>query len=566
MCPKECSFIHCIRLLLSNMLRGTVMCPKECSLIQYRFYLVDTCLEPLVRDANKYLSKMTEHGKHKVEAQRFREIFASLGEKWGYKPLLPEPIEDNCSAEHMIGVHYYHDIYILQLIANVNKCAEWEHLNQKLRFTEQTERGPGDEVQESGENEIPAPEAEAEPSTPNKVEREGRTSGEEGYIGEVLLFQGVYDGTSYSEDDVLRKCSDFARELGEDTFLLRWCRLDAGYLVQLSDKEFVLVSPEGSQEAVDRFAMQSFPLLMMYLLKIRFQKKQYDHLIAWMKGQESDSPPELSEVELTEWKRYYSIIPTLEVEANEAVAFVTENEVAVRTIGSKEAKELIERLGRLRLSYARLTKAVSDAEQMCDAIFINIENYLELIGRLKIDKDGGFVDSASRTMRITRESLSHEMSRHRAVVKRTQDVLTALNEHAQELRDLQVQEEARLQSLQTSLIAAIASLIGAGQLLASVPAMMQWNAWLKSLFLIFVSMGTLTLSHVVFNLKRANTWLDYCFTGTTFGIGLLTLYSWIVGYSSWADTARTLWPPSILTGLIFFCSGITYRTRSDTSS
>ena len=227
---------------------------------------------------------------------------------------------------------------------------------------------------------------------------------------------------------------------------------------------------------------------------------------------------------MEEWERHRGVIPALETETNEAVAFVTENEAAIRTIGSREAQELTRRLRRLRLSYARLAKAVSDADRMRDTVFVNIKNYLDLIDQLKVEEDGGFISTTRRIQEVTRETLSHEMFRHKAVIERTQTVLAALNEHAQELRDLQAQEEARLQSVQTSLIAAIASLIGVGQLFASIPAMMQWDTELKVWFLILAGIGTFALSHVAFNLRRANTWVDYLCSGAVFGVMSLTFY------------------------------------------
>lgn len=483
---------------------------NRCALVQYRFYLAENGLAPLVEDAKAYLSKIGCYGQG-VDEQRLEQALAKFGETERREPI--PLVKDKCDADHEVVARFYHDTYILRLIANAKRGVGWERLNRTLRCCD-TANG----------------------------------------IGEALLFQGEYD-QSKVQKDVLNGCSELACSLGIKDSSLRWCRLEAGYLVQLSDAVFVLASPSGAQEATDDFALKTFPRLMMYLSKARFQKEQYDCLLAWMNGKESQPPPNLSPEELEEWERHRGVIPALETETNEAVAFVTENEAAIRTIGSREAQELIRRLRRLRLSYARLAKAVSDADRMRDTVFVNIKNYLDLIDQLKVEEDGGFISTTRRIQEVTRETLSHEMFRHKAVVERTQTVLAALNEHAQELRDLQAQEEARLQSVQTSLIAAIASLIGVGQLFASIPAMMQWDTELKVWFLILAGIGTFALSHVAFNLRRANTWVDYFCSGAAFGILFLTLYLWSRQHSNWAAPVVSWLPHSGWTKAFLFVLG-----------
>ncbi len=473
---------------------------KQCALVQYRFYLAENGLAPLVGDANAYLRKIGCDGQE-VDEQKLEGAVAKFGETGGRAPI--QSVENKCDADHAVVAHVYHDTHILQLIANAKRGVGWERLNQTLRCCDMANG-----------------------------------------IGEALLFQGMYDNASALKDDVLKGCDNLARLLSIGAPSLRWCHLEAGYFVQLSDAVFTLASPQKAQTAADDFVLETFPRLMMYLFKARYQKEQYDCLIAWMNGEESQPPPGLSQEESKEWQRHYRVIPALESETNEAVAFVTENEAAIRTIGSREAQELIRRLRRLRLSYARLAKAVSDADRMRDTVFVNIKNCLDLIERLKVKEDGGFISTTRRVQEVTRETLSHEMSRHRGVVERTQTVLAALNEHAQELRDLQAQEEARLQSVQTSLIAAIASLIGVGQLFASIPAMMQWDTELKVWSLILAGMGTFALSHVAFNLRRANTWIDYLCSSVAFGVGSLTFYLWSSRYSNWAVTIRSILPHS----------------------
>lgn len=485
---------------------------KQCALVQYHFYLAENGLAPLVSDANAYLQRIGCGGQA-VDEQKLQEALAGVAETGGRAPI--QLIENKCDADHVLVAHFYHDTYILQLIANAKGGVGWEQLNQTLRCADAADG-----------------------------------------IGEALLFQGEYDESAMKAwDDVLEGCRNLACSLGIKDSSLRWCRLSAGCFVQLSNTEFVLASPEGAQGATDKFALETFPLLMMYLFKARFQKEQYDCLIRWMNGEETQSPLGLSQGELEEWERHRGVIPDLETEANEAVAFITKNEVAIRTIGSREAQELIRRLGRLRLNYARLAKAVSDADRMRDAIFVNIKNCLNLIERLEVKEDGGLISTICRVLEMTKETLSHELLRHKAVVERTQSVLAALNEHAQELRDLQAQEEARLQSVQTSLIAAIASLIGIGQLFASVPTMMQWDTELKVWFLVFAGVSTFALSHVAFNLKRANTWIDYLCSGVAFGIGLLTLYLWVRQNSPLFISVRLAMLHSGWIKLFFFACG-----------
>lgn len=485
---------------------------KKCALVQYRFYLAENGLASLVRDANAYLQKIGCGGQA-VDEQQLEEAIAGFGEGGGRAPI-QSVVMDGCDADHGLVVHFYHDTYILQIVTNAKHDANWEQLNQNFRCA-------------------------------------NTTSG----IGEAVLFQGEYD-KSQARENVLNGCRDLAHSLGIKAPSLRWCLLEAGYFVQLSDSEFVLASPEGAQEAVDTFVLETFPQLMMYLFKAYWQKKQYEYLIAWMNGKESQQPIGLSQKELAEWERHHRVIPDLEAETNEAVAFVTENEAAIRIIGSREAQELIKRLGRLRLSYARLAKAISDAGRMSDTVFVNIKNCLNLIEQhLRVKEDGEFISYIHHVLEITKETLLHELSRHRAIVERTQAVLAALNEHAQELRDLQAQEEARLQSIQTSLIAAIASLIGVGQLFTSIPAMEQWEVELKVWFLILSGVGTFALSHVVFNLKRANTWIDYLCAGAAFGVGLLTFYLWVSQHSAWVTFVQSALLRSVWIKAFFFVSG-----------
>jgi hypothetical protein len=173
-------------------------------------------------------------------------------------------------------------------------------------------------------------------------------------------------------------------------------------------------------------------------------------------------------------------------------------------------------------------------------------------------EDGGFISTIHRVLEITMETLSYQMFSHKAVVERTKAVLEALNEHAQELRDLQAQEEVRLQSIQTSLIAAIASLIGVGQLFASIPAMMQWDTDLKSWFLILVGVVTFALSHVAFNFRRRKTLLDYFCSGVASGAMSLTLYLWSSRYSVWATAIQSVVSDGGWTKVCLFASGFIF--------
>lgn len=479
---------------------------KNCALVQYHLYLAEDGLAPLIEDANAYLQRIGCDGQA-VDEQKLKEIIEKFGEGGGHTPI--QSVKDKCDADHVLIVHFYHDTYILQIVTNAKRGANWEQLNQNFRCANTTS-GIGKEVP----------------------------------FQKAVLFQGEYD-KSQARKNVLNGCRDLAHSLGIKAPSLRWCLLDAGYFVQLSDTEFVLASPEGAQEAViSTFALETFPRFAMYLFKAHWQKEQYDYLIAWMNGEEETPPDGLSQEERGEWKRYRGIIPDLEAETNEAVAFVTKNEAAIRVIGSREAQKLIGRIQRLRLSYARLAKAVSDADRMRDTIFANIKNCLDLIDRLGVKEDGGFIYNTRHVLEVTRETLSHELSRYRAVVERTQAVLVALNEHAQELRDLQSQEEARLQSIQASFIAAIASLIGLGQLFTAVPQMQQWETTLKVCSLISAGIVTFAVAHVIFNLKRANTCIDYVIAGVASGTGFLTLYLWTAHHSKWAITMHLIFPPS----------------------
>jgi len=223
---------------------------NQCALVQYRFYLAENGLAPLIRDANAYLSKIGCDGQA-VDEQKLEGIVAKFGERGGRAPI--QWVENKCGADHVVVAHFYRDTYILQLIANTRRGVGWEKLNQLLRCS-------------------------------------GTANG----IGEALLFQGEYDQSKVLQKDILNGCSKLACSLGIEVPLLRWCRLDAGYFVQLSDTEFALASPQGAQKAADDFVLQTFPRLMMYLSKARFQKEQYDCLLAWMNGKESQPPPNLS--------------------------------------------------------------------------------------------------------------------------------------------------------------------------------------------------------------------------------------------------------------------------------
>lgn len=486
---------------------------KKCAFVQYRFYLAEDGLEPLVKDANAYLHKVG-CGEIEIAEQQLKEALSELGKAGGRVPIhsVSKPKED-----HVMVAHSYHDTFILQLVANSKSGAGWKRLNEIFRC-------------------------------------DAATNG----IGDALLFQGNYDHSETPLKDILDKCRKLKCSLDIRDSLLRWCRLDAGFLIQLSDAVFVLASPQGAQEAVDNFALETFPQLMMYFLKARFQEKQYNHLLTLMneasqeREQNCGTSPVGSSRESEEWERHRGIVPAIQIQTNEAVAFVTENEAAIRIIGSKEALELTRKLRQLRLSYARLAKAVSDADKMRETVFVNIRNYCDCLSKLKVVEDGSFISTIHRVLEITIETLSYQMFSHTAVVERTKAVLEALNEHAQELRDLQSQEEVRLQSVQTSLIAAIASLIGVGQLFASVPDMADWDTELRVWFLILAGIGTFALSYVAFNLRRANTWFDYLCSGLAFGAAFVTLYLWSSRYSVWLAVIQSLIPHNIKIFLFVF--------------
>jgi len=492
---------------------------KKCTLVQYRFYLAEDGLEPLVKDANAYLYKVGCGGTEITE-QQLKEALSWLGKAGGRVPIHSVL---KLKADHVMIAHSYHETLILHLIANSKSGAGWKRLNETFRC-------------------------------------DTSTNG----IGDALLFQGSYDRSETPLKDILDKCRKLKCSLGIRDSLLRWCRLDAGFLVQLSDTVFVLASPQGAQEAVDNFALENFPKLMTYFLKARFQEKQYNYLLNLMsdasqeREQNRGTSPVGSSRESEEWERHRGIVPTIQIQTNEAVVFVTENEAAIRIIGSKEARELIRKLRQLRLSYARLAKAVSDADKMRETVFVNIRNYRDCLSKLKVVEDGGFISTIHRVLEITMETLSYQMFSHKAVVERTKAVLEALNKHAQELRDLQSQEEVRLQSIQTSLIAAIASLIGVGQLFASIPAMMQWDADLKSWFLILVGVVTFALSHVAFNFRRRKTLLDYFCSGVASGAMSLTLYLWSSRYSVWATAIQSVVSDGGWTKVCLFASGFIF--------
>jgi len=487
---------------------------KKCAFVQYRFYLAKDGLEPLVKDANAYLHKIGCEGVE-IDEQQLKKDLARLGEAEGRVPI--HSAMHKRDANHVMIVHSYHDTLILQLIANAKRGVGWERLNKAFRYS----------------------------STVNR-------------IGEALLFQGEHNQPELPKRVLDNKCRTIARSFGIRDPLLRWCRLDIGYLVQLSDTVFILASPKEVRKAIHNFVLEIFPQLMMYRFKASFQQDQLNHLVAFMNGKESQLPPSLSSEELEEWKRHSGLIPDLEIDTNEAVTFVTENETAIRIIGSSESQELIRKLQRLRLNYARLAKAVSDADRMHHAIFVNIKNYRDLINQLKDEEDGGFILAIRRDLEIKEKTVSYQVSRHKAIVERTQTALAALSEHAQELRDLQSQEEVRLQSIQTSLIAAIASLIGVGQLFASIPAMMQWDADLKSWFLILVGVVTFALSHVAFNFRRRKTLLDYFCSGVASGAMSLTLYLWSSRYSVWATAIQSVVSDGGWTKVCLFASGFIF--------
>lgn len=386
---------------------------KQSTLVQYRFYIAEKGLAPLANDANAYLQKI-DPGRPLLEVQTIKNGLAQVQDMGGRVPLCDA--EDKLDADHAVIAHFYRDTYILELIANAKRETEWKRLNESLRFD-------------------------------NAASSLGKT---------ILLFLGEVPhriGPS-DKDEVLQSC----RNMGISNPLLWWCLLEAGFFVQLSNTEFALVSPEKSEEEVEDFALNIFPRMMMYQLKASFQKAQYDYLAGLMEGKEIDQQPGMTEQEASEWQRHRGIIPAIERETNEAVVFVTEEKAKIQTIGSREARELTLKLRNLRLSYARLAKAMSDAEMMLDTVCVNIKNYLDLTERLNVKKAGGLIANNQRIQENMRETLSHSLLRHKAAVERTRNVLDALSEYAQELRDLQSQEEVRLQSIQTSLIAAIASL------------------------------------------------------------------------------------------------------------
>jgi hypothetical protein len=53
-------------------------------------------------------------------------------------------VEDKCGADHVVVAHFYHDTYILQLIANAKRGVGWEQIEQELavlRYDEWNRRG-----------------------------------------------------------------------------------------------------------------------------------------------------------------------------------------------------------------------------------------------------------------------------------------------------------------------------------------------------------------------------------------------------------------------------------------
>ncbi|MEN3331585.1 MAG: hypothetical protein V7641_950 [Blastocatellia bacterium] len=467
---------------------------KQPTLVQYRFYHASRGIEPLINDARSYLCRIGKSGSA-IGPQSVAASLASLRGGDGHAPLCDTVSASD--ADHALLIHFYHDTYVLQMIAIANKETDWDRLKALRGDNEPRQLGPP-----------------------------------------ILLFQGdvatplVFQG----KEGILQAF----RQMGQPEPTL-WCRMEAGYLIQLNDNELVMISTATREQAVSDFALSLFPRLMMYQLKASFQKTQLDYLVALMEGRETQQP-HLSEPEVIEWQQHIGIVPDLEVETNQAVAFITEAQIELQIIGSKAARTLTNKLRRLRIGYARLAKATSDAEMMADTVNINIKNYSDILERLEVREDGGWRSKYHRMQEHLRESVAHTLMRHKTLAERTRNALAALNEQAQELRDLQAQDEIRLQSAQASLLAAIASLVGMGQLFASTPAMMQLDAEMKTWLLISTALMTFALGYAIFNLRRANTRFDYLCFGTASGATFLTACLWKSRNAEWvADLIQGKW-------------------------
>jgi hypothetical protein len=94
---------------------------KKCTLVQYRFYLAEDGLEPLVKDANAYLYKVGCGGTEITE-QQLKEALSWLGKAEGHVPIHSVL---KLKADHVMIAHSYHETLILHLIANSKSGAGW---------------------------------------------------------------------------------------------------------------------------------------------------------------------------------------------------------------------------------------------------------------------------------------------------------------------------------------------------------------------------------------------------------------------------------------------------------
>ena len=184
----------------------------------------------------------------------------------------------------------------------------------------------------------------------------------------------------------------------------------------------------------------------------------------------------------------------------------------IRVAGSSEAETLRAHLTELRQTQVALAGPVLDAGRIADSMEVNLESYRQALDRCFADGEPAPGGLRERTLRACGNQLAevqHSVHRARLVLERNATIRGVYTEQLQEIRSAQDQREARLQSLQTSLLAAIGSAIGVGQLFLAWPAPKALDSFAQLLLTASVAGVVFLVSHLVFTKDRRNEWADY---------------------------------------------------------
>jgi hypothetical protein len=323
-------------------------------------------------------------------------------------------------------------------------------------------------------------------------------------------------------------CRALAAGIGASEAEVRTAKLKFGWLGQVSDGVYLLASRPNSQTQTDRIALDVLPRMELYRGKVRLQKQQFDALMAVLRDEEAESHlNQLPEDQRGEWSFARGVVADLERTLAEVLRLMRDKEEEIAVAGSRESRELHEKIGLLGLRYSRFFRELSRAAEMSRLIEINLANYSSCCDELPLRGDQGLLAASRKVTERIRSEVEDTVFFLNQLAERTKTVLETTGSRIESLRGAREEAESRLQSAQTCLIAAAASALGLLSLIASDERLRTWPTVRKLDLALLAGATTLTVGHVVFNLKRANTWWDRLCFALPFGVGGVTLGHWL---------------------------------------